>query len=133
MAIGDDFSIDYVNKVVKHVSGTTVYTVNELYSWLMDTFDELLQMDDEVPMSAQTPTEYTMINGWFLDIGELSQAHKYLKGGAIKTDGYENEIQVLTLCVTTHVVYCTKELKCYHYFLLLSKAWQGKRCRAATD
>jgi len=100
MAIGDDFSIDYVNKVVKHVSGTTVYTVNELYSWLMDTFDELLQMDDEVPMSAQTPTEYTMINGWFLDIGELSQAHKYLKGGAIKTDGYENEIQVLTLSAT---------------------------------
>jgi len=97
MAIADDWTIDYVNKIIKHTSGTTVYEVNELYSWLMDEFDEVTALDDEVPMSAQTPTEYTMINGWFLDIGETSESHKYLKEGAIKTSGYENEIQVLTL------------------------------------
>ncbi len=88
MAIGDDFTIDYTNKRIYHSSGSTVYTVNELYSYLQDTFDELVQMDDEVPMSAQTPTAYRMINGWWLDISELSQAHKYLKEGAIETSGY---------------------------------------------
>ena len=64
--------------------GETVYTVNALYSYLQDTFDELGQMDDKVPMSAQTPTDYTMINEWFID--EVSI--KYLTGGAIKTDGW---------------------------------------------
>lgn len=64
--------------------GETVYSVNALYSYLQDTFDELGQMDDKVPMSAQTPTDYTMINEWFID--EVSV--KYLTGGAIKTDGW---------------------------------------------
>jgi len=90
MAIGDDFAIDYTNKRIYHNTGDTVYTVNALYSWLQDTFDELNQMDDEVPMSAQTPTAYTMINGWWLDISEDSYAHKYLSGGAIETSGYAN-------------------------------------------
>lgn len=91
--IGDDFTIDYVNKRIYHSSGTAIYTVNALYSYLMDTFDELAQMDDPIPMTAQTPTEYTLVNGWFMD----DDSFKYLKGGAIKTDGYLNEIQILTL------------------------------------
>jgi hypothetical protein len=93
MAIADDFTIDYVNKRIYHSSGTNIYTVNQLYSYLMDTFDELAQMDDPIPMTAQTPTEYTLVNGWFMD----DDSFKYLKGGAIKTDGYLNEIQILTL------------------------------------
>lgn len=99
MAIGDDFTIDVVDKKITHTSGTTVYTVNELYSWLMDTFDELDYMDDPVPMSAQTPTEYTMINGWFID----DESVKYLKTGAIKTVGYDGEIQVLELLSAGYV------------------------------
>ena len=93
MPIGDDFTIDYANKRVYHSAGTTVYDVNALYSWLMNTFDELVQMDDPVPMSAQTPTEYTAINEWFID----DESVKYLKNGAIKTSGYLNKIQVLKL------------------------------------
>lgn len=96
MAIGDDWAIDTVNKRIYHVTGTTVYTVNELYSWLMDTFDELEYMDDPVPMSAQTPTEYTMINEWFID----DESVKYLRGGAIRTSGYAGKIQVLKLSAT---------------------------------
>jgi len=110
MAIGDDFTIDYVNKRIHHSAGATVYTVQELYSWLMDQFDEQGAMDDTIPMSAQTPTAYTMINSWYLDIGEGSKAYHFLKGGAIKTDGYLNEIQVLVLksagytnCVPTDI------------------------------
>ena len=53
MAIYDDFTIDYVNKRLYHSSGTSVYTVNALYTYIMDTFDELEQMDDTVPMSPQ--------------------------------------------------------------------------------
>jgi len=93
MPIADDFTIDYVNQRVYHSSGTTIYTVNALYSYLMDTFDELTQMDDTIPMSAQTPTEYTLINGWFMDDTSL----KYLKGGAIQTSGHNNVIQIVTL------------------------------------
>lgn len=93
MPIANDFTIDYVNKRIYHSSGTAVYTANELYSYLMDTFDELEQMDDPIPMTAQTPTEYTLVNGWFMD----DDSFKYLKGGAIKTDGHLNEIQILTL------------------------------------
>jgi len=72
---------------------TTVYTVNELYSWIMDTFDELTQMDDPVAMKALTPTAYQFINKWFLD----DESAKYLSGGAIETVGYSGNIQVLQL------------------------------------
>lgn len=64
--------------------GKTVWSVNALYSYLQDIFDDLGQLDDTVPMSAQTPTEYSLINHWFID--EVSI--KYLKGGAIKTIGW---------------------------------------------
>ena len=68
--------------------GKTVWSVNALYSHLQDMFDDLGQLDDSVPMSAQTPTEYSLINGWFID--EVSI--KYLKGGAIKTIGWTRSV-----------------------------------------
>jgi hypothetical protein len=79
MTIGSDFTIDYGAKTVTHVTGTSVYTVNELYSYLQDTFDELGQLDDNVPMSAQTPTDYTLINGWTMP----DASFKFLKTGAV--------------------------------------------------
>src|SRR3972149_7753640 len=91
--ISSDFTIDYVNKRVYHSANSNVYTVNQLYSYLMDTFDELAQMDDTIPMSAQTPTNYTLINGWFMD----DTSFKYLKSGAIETNGWVNEIQIIKL------------------------------------
>jgi len=97
MAIQDDFSIDYVNLRIHHSAGATVYTSNQLYSWLMNEFDELDQMDDVVPMSAATPTAYSLINGWFLDYGDGSEAHKYLSGGAIESVGWNNVILRLEL------------------------------------
>jgi len=109
MVIADDFTIDYVNKRVHHSAGTTVYTVQEFYSYLMDAFDEQAAMDDTIPMSAQTPTDYTVINSWFLDIGEGSKAYHFLKGGAIATNGYLNNIQVVpfgatyTNCIATDI------------------------------
>ena len=64
--------------------GETVFTVNQLYSYLMDTFDESAQMNDLIPMDALTPSEYTLINQWFIDETSI----KYLSGGAIETVGW---------------------------------------------
>jgi len=107
MAISDDFSIDYVNKRIwnKYAWGqggsTTVYTVNALYSHLMNEFDEQGGMDDDVPMSAQTPNAYTMINGWFMD----DESHKYLKEGALVTARGDTIIALAT-CQSGGYVNC---------------------------
>lgn len=77
----------------------TNYTVNQLYSWLMDTFDEQGAMDDTVPMSAQTPSAYSIINNWFID--DLSV--KYLTGGAITQTRDDNNINLLTHQVSGYV------------------------------
>lgn len=96
MPITSDFSIDYTNKRIYHSSGSTVYSVNALYSYIQDDFDELGQLDDTIPMSAQTPTAYTMINGWFID----DESVKYLNGGAIATSGWLNEIHIVQFGAT---------------------------------
>ncbi|MBI5044643.1 MAG: hypothetical protein HZC02_01845 [Candidatus Levybacteria bacterium] len=74
------------------VSPTTTDTVNALYSALQGHFDELGQMDDGVPMSAQTPTEYTIgiidagdTDPWFIDRTSI----EYLTGGALKTASWD--------------------------------------------
>jgi hypothetical protein len=90
MAISDDFSIDVVNRRVTYDTAFVddrppyIYTVNELYSWLQDTFDEPGYMQYSIPMSAQTPTQYTLINGWFID----DESMKALYGGSIQTSGW---------------------------------------------
>jgi hypothetical protein len=75
---------------------TSVYSSRALYSFIQNTFDELGQMDDTVPMSAQTPTEFTLINGWFID----DESTKYLSGGAIATTGYSSEVRVISFGAT---------------------------------
>jgi len=93
MPIASDVSVDFVNKRVYHTVGgtSTIYTVNQLYSFMQNTFDELTALDDDIPMSAQTPTAYTMINGWYIEDGLT----KLLSGGAIQTSGYLDEIRTL--------------------------------------
>jgi hypothetical protein len=87
MAIGDDFTIYYDDRKIIHEAGSTIYSVRQLYSYLQNTFDELDQMDDPVPMSAATPTEFTLINNWFMDEPSL----EFLSGGAIETQGWASE------------------------------------------
>jgi hypothetical protein len=85
MAIDTDWSIDTVNRIIKYVGNGETYTVNQLYSWLMDVFDNPEYMDDPVPMSARTPTDYQLINQWFIPY----ESFKYLKGGAIATADWD--------------------------------------------
>lgn len=84
MPIGSDFALDYTYKTITHSSGTTVYQMYEMYAWLMDQVDESGTIDDPVPMTAQTPTAFTLTNGWFIDETSLH----FLKGGSLKTSGW---------------------------------------------
>jgi hypothetical protein len=88
MAILDDFVINTTLQTIRN-GGTTVYSVNALYSAIKDFEDDTANMTFETIMTAQTPTEYSIVNGWFID----NESTKYLNGGAITTIGYANEIQ----------------------------------------
>jgi len=91
--LGGDFTVYYEaenrQKRIKWTgAATATRTANELYSALQDLFDELTQMDDGIPMSAQTPTEYTIgiidagdDDPWFIDRDSV----EHVTGGAIKT------------------------------------------------
>lgn len=93
MAIVDDIEFDLVNSIMKRKSGAgaTVYSTNAVYSYAQDTFDELTHFSYQAPMSAQTPTSYTMIEGWYVQ----EELTKYIDGGAIQTSGYLDEIRTL--------------------------------------
>ncbi len=100
MAIGDDLALDFVNLRVYHYNGNTVYDADAVYSWIVNTLDEQQNMQYTLPMSAQTPTAFSIINEWFFDVGEGSEIHKYISGGAIQTSGYNGQIRKLTLEAT---------------------------------
>ena len=89
MAILDDFTINTTLKTVRHTAGTTVYSVNALYSAIKDFEDDAGNMDDEVIMTAQTSVEYSIVNGWFID----NPSTNFLNGGALTSIGYASEIQ----------------------------------------
>jgi hypothetical protein len=85
--LGNRWDIDYTAKRIYRdtaESPTVTDTSLALYSALQDLFDQPDQMDDPVPMSAQTPTAFTIINQWFLD----DESTQYLTGGAISTVGW---------------------------------------------
>lgn len=54
-------------------------TLNELYSALQSLFDDAAQMDDKVPMKADTPDIYRLQNQWFIDDTTV----EHLKGGSL--------------------------------------------------
>ena len=60
----------------------TLRSVNAFYTFLQDTFDELTQLDDQVPMSAQVKDgQYTLINCWTMP----DLAMRWLESGSIQT------------------------------------------------
>jgi len=105
MAIANDFIIDAVNQRIYHNPAgdepERVWSLNNLYTYFTLTFDDDLQMDDLPPMSAQTPTAFTMENSWFIDPISL----RFLNGGSLTTSGwnattYDNGIRPLTFSAT---------------------------------
>ena len=81
LMITKDFKIDFENKIISYSpeGSGTVYTVNELYSYLQDTFDEPVNMRYDIPIQAKSKTKYLLINGWTID----EEGLKHLKDGII--------------------------------------------------
>ena len=83
----------------------TVYSVQAFYSWLMDVFDESATVDETLPLSAQTPTAFTLTNGWFIQFN-FNKSFQYFNSGSIKTLGwnhgatYPTGVRVLTFGAT---------------------------------
>jgi hypothetical protein len=94
--LGGDVTIYYLDenrqkRLAWTGSASARRTANELYSALMDWFDESGQMDDGVPMSAQTPVEYTVgtidagdSDPWYMSYSLM----EHIYGGAVKTAGW---------------------------------------------
>lgn len=93
--LSGDFTVYYEaenrQKRLVYTGAGAMYTTKALYLALMTLFADNAQMDDGVPMSAQTPTEFTIgkidagdDDPWFID----PESVQYLKGGALKTDGW---------------------------------------------
>lgn len=94
MAIGTDFEIQS-DKDIRHVSGSTVYTVLDLHAWLQDLADDASASgDDNVdittanpsrldgPRSADKPMFLNLINGFNID----DTTAQYLNFGSISQD-----------------------------------------------
>lgn len=82
-----DWQYDESTKKLQHAAGTHRCSVNALYSALMDLADNSDFMDSDVPMKANTPTEYELINGWVMN---ADADFGYLKGGSIKDNAANN-------------------------------------------
>lgn len=93
--LNGDFTVYYLSenrqKRIVWSGATGVYTVQEFYTALQDLFDEVAHLGSGVPMSAQTPREYTLgiidagsINPWFID----NETTKHLSGGSIQTNSW---------------------------------------------
>ncbi len=80
--ISQDFKIDFINEKISYnpKGSGTVYSVNELYSYLQDIFDEPGNMKYEIPIEAKSKTEYFLINGWTID----EESRKFLKEGTLR-------------------------------------------------
>ena len=74
--IEKDFEIDFKNKKISFKGKDKEYTAPDLYSFLMDTFDESENMKYDIPIEAKSKTEYLLVNGWTID----EKARKRLKG-----------------------------------------------------
>jgi len=79
--IADDFKIDPTNKTISYNTNGSkkVYTINQFYSFLQDTFDEPGYMTYEIPIRAKSKRKYFLINGWSID----KEGIKHLKEGTL--------------------------------------------------
>jgi hypothetical protein len=98
-------------KRLKWTGGATTVTANALYSALQDHFDEVGQMDDGIPMSAQTPVEYTIgtIDSGDLDPWYISyEMMEHITGGAIRTSGWTHvdtsAVGIIVVPVTSNAI-----------------------------
>lgn len=76
-------SYNTTNKTIT-VDATT--TLRAVYSDSMSVFDDSGYMDDQIPLRADTPTLFTLINGWTFTAGSI----QYLTSAALQDDAGNN-------------------------------------------
>jgi len=94
-------SYNYTTKVIT-VDATA--TLRAVYSDSMNVFDDAAQMDDLVPLRADTPTLFTLINGWTFSAGSI----QYLTSAALQDAAGDNiwtNVQTLGSIVTGTTLY----------------------------
>ena len=123
MAIGDDFEVQ-ADKDIRHVSGTSTYTVLELHRWLQDlAYDSTSVNDDFMSITNQNPSDratdeiITLINGYNID----DNAAEYLYGGSISQ--FDGSVQYSGLQVLGSVNSGTTELQIVQSDSLLTNYW----------
>ena len=80
-----DLSIDYANRLITRPSGTDTFSARAMYSWLQDQIDELTTLTRHNPMTAQTPTDFTLVNGYMI----AESVFQYITGGSVSTYGWD--------------------------------------------
>lgn len=78
--VATDWTFNSTTGAITHASGTTRYTVQDLYSWHADHYDDSDTVDDNPLMHGTTPTQFELINS-----GDISDADlEDLYGGSIE-------------------------------------------------
>ena len=74
-----DFVINFQNRRIayNHQGSGNIYTINELYSFLQETFSKPQYMNYDIPIEAGSKTKYSLAGGWVMD----EEALKHLRGG----------------------------------------------------
>ena len=80
-----DLAIDYANRRITRTSGTDLFTARAVYSWIQDQIDELTALTRKNPMTAQTPTDFTLVNGYIIE----ESVYAFITGGSIRTLGWD--------------------------------------------
>ena len=79
MTIREDWIIDLERKQIIHKSGSSIYRVMELYSWIMDQFDGPDFMKYSIPIEARSKMFFVLVDGWKIN----NDDRKFLKEGNI--------------------------------------------------
>jgi hypothetical protein len=73
-----NISVDFINKIITILPKKTKLKISaqELYSHLMNLFDDPENMKYDIPVVAKSKTELELVNGWQLN----ETSRKFLKG-----------------------------------------------------
>lgn len=78
--VATDWTFNSTTGAITHASGTTRYSVQDLYSWHQDYYDDSATVDDNPLINGITPTQFELINGATISDFDL----RSLYGGSIE-------------------------------------------------
>lgn len=81
-----DFDENNQGRIKWTGAATGTRTWNEAYSAILKAMDDAGNMDQGIPIEAVTPTQYRIINQWFID----DETVEHLKTGSASTSGWKD-------------------------------------------